>query len=372
MNKTITVIIVNYYSSIDLSICVSSLKKNKCFPMLSIHVVDNSCNREEQSKLELLFRDKSISLHFPKKNLGFAKACNFVYQKTDSKLIFLINPDAFLFEQALDRLISEIQPNNLIAAVGPKIFWDDDALFLLPRSFIFSPLYYFLAQYTSKTMGYLLWLYSLFFRKRSILFWKTESNLLQKNLSGGSVLLRRTLVDKAGGLFDNKFFMYFEDSDLFFRLVKQGYSLKYVPSAKIVHKFSGCARNEQDLKNQYMNTSHKYFLSKHFSHNLLILLAKKFKQSQNNVRWSPQTVFLGEIDLCHKLKIILPETANYLVEWSPSNFFLPAAGQFIQADLFVFSQNVWDIMPEGDNYLRIAPTNKFWIKPIIWHWIKKH
>ncbi|MCU7835191.1 MAG: glycosyltransferase family 2 protein [gamma proteobacterium symbiont of Taylorina sp.] len=369
-NKLITVIIVNYFSSNDLIKTLESLKDNDCYPLVDIQVVDNSCNESEHFVLQQLSQEKDFILHIADENLGFGRACNLVYKSTDTPYVLLINPDAFLLKGALDDLLIPLQENKLIAATGPKIFWTEELDFILPRSISFTPLSFFLNHYPDSLIRRLLWLKSLLFRQGSISHWKTKTPLLQNNLSGGSVLLRRTAVEHAGGLFDPIFYMYFEDSDLFKRLVKHRYQLQYIPSARIVHKFSGCARNEQVIKNEYMDQSSELFYTKYYPDNLLIKLTKKFSRKSASDLWQPELIDLGELSTAGDISISLDKTAEYLVECSPSPYLLPAGGLIFKGDAFHFPHELWDILPTGHIYLRIAPIKNFWITAKVWHWIK--
>lgn len=369
-NKLITVIIVNYFSSTDLVKTLDSLKTNICYPQLDIQVIDNSCNESEQLILQQLSHKKKFSLHIAEKNLGFGQACNLIYNSTDTTYVLLINPDAFLLKGALDDLLEPLKKNKFIAAAGPKIFWSEQQDFILPRSISFTSLSFFLNYYPCSLIKRLLWFKSLLFRRSSIIHWQTKTPLLQKNLSGGSVLLRRSSVDHAGGLFDPRFFMYFEDTDLFKRLVKQGQQLYYIPSARIVHKFGGCARNEQAIKNNFMEQASKVFYAKHYSGNALIAFTQQSSTKSIKTLWQPELIELGELETAGDISIDLPGNKKYLVECSPSMYFLPAGGLIFKGATFHFPGDIWDILPSGHIYLRIAPIDNFWVKPKFWHWIK--
>lgn len=366
----ITVIIVNFFSSNDLRLTLDSLKHNRCFGKTDIHVVDNSNNHIEHEALKVLQQNSPFTLHDIKQNIGFARACNHVYKQTNGRYVLLINPDAYLINGALDSLLEQLETDTNLAAAGPKIFWNDQLDFILPQSINSTPFSFYLHNYPHSLTKKLLWFKSLLFRKSSINYWLSSNPLAQKNLSGGSVLLRRKQVDKAGGLFDPQFFMYYEDTDLFTRLRKKNYKLMYVPKAQIVHKFSGCAREQQALKNDYMAQSAAQFLSKHYPENKLIEFTHNASGKTQGELWSPRLIDFDEQDKANDITIHLNKQTRYLIEWSPSPYFLPAAGKIFTEQVFKFPEDIWDILPNGHQYLRIAPLNTFWVKPEIWHWIK--
>ncbi|MCK5663965.1 MAG: glycosyltransferase family 2 protein, partial [Thiotrichaceae bacterium] len=357
------------FSSSDLLKTLDSLQSNDCYTQLEVHVIDNSCDASESLLLQHLAQKKGFILHLAETNLGFGRACNQLYAATQSPYVFLINPDAYLLNGALDKLLAALEENNHLAASGPKIFWSAQQQFILPRSISFSPLSFFLNHYQNSFAKRILWFNSLLFRKKSIQHWQAQQPLQQQNLSGGSVLLRRSAVEKAGGLFDPDFFMYFEDSDLFKRLVEQGQQLVYIPDAQIVHQFSGCARDQQLEKNEFMAQSSEVFFNKYYAGNKLITWGKSSSAKPSQSLWQAEIIELGHLNSASEVFIQLPKTARYLVEWSPCNFFLPAAGLMLHGKTFQFPTDIWPILPSGHHYLRIAPVKDFWVKPKIWHWI---
>lgn len=368
--ELIDIIIVNYFSSKCLEQSLASIKTNDCFANSIIHVIDNSNDSTELGLLKNLQEKHSFNLHSAQENLGFAKACNLVFSQTDCPYVLLINPDAYLLPNAIDRLLEKLISSPQIAATGPKIFWDDSCNFLLPRSAKYSPLSYCLNRISHPVAQRLLWFKSLLFRRGSLSFWRCKAPRLEKNLSGGSVLLKRELVQEAGGLFDPQFFMYFEDTDLFKRLTSLGHQLYYVPEAHVVHKFSGCARSEQERKNQYMADSEALFLRKHYKRSVFYKICNKLEFETPKGQF-PRLKSLGTLSSPEAIMIPLKKSQHYLIEWSPSPFFLPAAGMEMENTTeFCFPQKIWDILPEGNQYLRISQAKHFWIKPDVYHWVK--
>lgn len=70
----------------------------------------------------------------PAENLGFGRACNLAFDASDSELVLLLNPDARLLPGALDtmRFLTAERPD--LAAVGPRVHWDDSKRFMMPLS----------------------------------------------------------------------------------------------------------------------------------------------------------------------------------------------------------------------------------------------
>ncbi|MFT3982346.1 MAG: glycosyltransferase family 2 protein [Lachnospiraceae bacterium] len=82
-------------------------------------------------------------------------------------------------------------------------------------------------------------------------------------LNGCCMLVKNTIFNRIGK-FDEKFFLYFEDTDFGLRAQEAGKRILYVPDAKMWHKVSSSAGGE-DSKTQvyYMNRNRLYFAKKH-------------------------------------------------------------------------------------------------------------
>ena len=68
--------------------------------------------------------------------------------------------------------------------------------------------------------------------------------------TGGAVFLRREVLDELGG-FDTRFFMYYEDVDLSWRMRLAGYDIVYEPLARVVHRHAGSSDHDSPLVRSY-------------------------------------------------------------------------------------------------------------------------
>lgn len=78
---------------------------------------------------------------------------------------------------------------------------------------------------------------------------------------GACVLFSRKFL-KNVGLFDSKFFMYFEDGDLSWRGQKAGYSFYYAPRAVALHEHTGTAKEGSPLFNHFVGRNRVLILTK--------------------------------------------------------------------------------------------------------------
>ncbi len=252
---------MNYKSAALTLQAVQSVLASSTAGRVRVVVVDNSADRGEAAALAQLLppgTERIVNEH----NAGFGNACNQVYQGAREKYVLLLNPDTRLLPGALGRL-RELCEQEGVGAVGPQIYWDDNLHFLLPPSCW--PLHFCLAPGLSrlhpearvKRLADGLW------RSYQIRVWQAEGPLPVLNLSGGHVLLKREAVERAGGLFDPRYFLYFEDTDLFLRLRKAGYRLWVEPRARVVHYYDQCGKLQWQAKRKHMRASQGMFTEKH-------------------------------------------------------------------------------------------------------------
>lgn len=78
------------------------------------------------------------------------------------------------------------------------------------------------------------------------------------------LLLRRSVIEKVG-LMDEKYFVYYDDTDFLFRCMKKGIALWYIPTARLWHKVSSLTSNDSDFTARYSARNRIYYLCKHLS-----------------------------------------------------------------------------------------------------------
>jgi len=356
MLKTVAVI-VNYTSS-DLALqAVKSVLKSASMGPVKVVVVDNSENSDEAERLRQDL-PRGVALLVSLQNIGFGRACNLAFERFEGDQVLLINPDARLLPGCLLRLQKTLSYSDRIGAVSPHVFWDDDLNFYLPPSI---PLSLFAIQDICDTWepesAASMFLSSVW-RYHSIRIWRSKKPVKVKNLSGGLVLLKRESVQKAGGLFDPRFFLYFEDTDLFIRLRKAGYKLVIEPRARAVHYYDQCGNRETEWKRSLMARSKELLLGKHRkswkSH-----ITKPMALLKTRTRRNVEQHMLAQITSVSGLKVPGHLHRRWLFEISPNRNFIPFAARFGRGPVFDFSNDCWNMLAPGQYFCRLGSPTAF-------------
>lgn len=248
----LTVIIVSYYGLSSLELCIRSVL-NKINPHQVI-IVDNSSLIDIRVMVEkynnLIYIDPGV-------NIGFGAGCNLGSRYAETRLLFFLNPDCIIENWNSQLIYSIIEDNRL---VGFNIINDDNipVMFGGKLPSITTEFFSLLPEriYTSKIMRFC-----------SSVWINNELEYLPiESLIGASILTKKSLFDNLNG-FDENFFLYYEDNDLCFRALNNGYSSIISNAALIRHSWGGSLKSGATNKvtvDSYMYISRNYFFRKYY------------------------------------------------------------------------------------------------------------
>ncbi len=254
----LSIVIVNYNVKYFLEQCLNSvLKAIKGIPS-EVFVVDN---QSVDGSVEML-KEKFPWAHLivNQDNVGFSKANNQAIRIAQGEYILLLNPDTVVEENTFSLSLAFMDQHPEAGALGIKMI--DGKGNFLPESKRGLPTPW-VAFY--KIFG----LAALFPRSKK--FARYHMGHLDKNqnheveiLAGAFMLIRKEALDKSG-LLDENFFMYGEDIDLSYRIIKAGYKNYYFADSSIIH-YKGESTKKGSLN--YVYVFYKamiIFARKHFS-----------------------------------------------------------------------------------------------------------
>jgi GT2 family glycosyltransferase len=223
----LSVIIVNYNSAELLESCLSSLLANKPLCSMEVIVVDNHSTDESVQLTERKFPD--VLLIVKKANQGFACAANHGYDLSRGAYCLILNPDVTILPGSIQTLWAYMDSCKDVGIAFPKLLNPDESL-----------------QYSCRT----------FHTMRTILMRRTplgkifpESKVLRDHLMmdwhhnsvrevdwalGACMMIRKDAIS-GPKLFDERFFLYFEEVDLCYRMKKTPWKVVYNPEATMVH-----------------------------------------------------------------------------------------------------------------------------------------
>ncbi|MCB1986638.1 MAG: glycosyltransferase family 2 protein [Burkholderiales bacterium] len=354
----ISAILVNYKTNDQLLGAIASVLNQKISGSLEVIVVDNSPNDNSGTLLEAQLPN-SVTYIRNKKNTGFASACNQAFARSCGEFILLLNPDARLLPSALSTLSDSLIKHPDAGAVGPRVYWDDDCRFLMPPS-TYPSIRVFFKEATSRLHPRLAGYNSFDFRKKALQAWICAKPLIVEALSGGHILIRRDAILKCGGLFDERFFMYWEDTDLMHRLKKKGYRLYLDPRAACLHYYEHSFSKDR-LISQGWSTYQQKYLQKKISFQFVNWLNKKLPPVR--------TPHIESITANNEKLVfdVPPELRNaWLLELGTTPQLMPAIGHFGSGPTAEVDTILFKRLKEKIYYARLSAPNP---KPdLIYYW----
>jgi GT2 family glycosyltransferase len=245
----LSVIIVSYNVRRFVEQCLDSVQKAAEGLDYEVFVVDND---SADDTVEVIGqRYPWVHLIANHENLGFARANNIAIRQAKGEYVLLLNPDTIVAEPTLREAVSFMDAHPQAGGAGVRMHNGDGTLAPESRRAIPTPWVSFL-----KMLG---------FTKRyymSHLPWDEPGRI--EVISGAFCFLRRKALDQIG-LLDEDFFMYGEDIDLSYRLLKGGWENWYLPQ-DIIH-FKGESTQKSTFR--YVHVFYQamlIFFRKHYSH----------------------------------------------------------------------------------------------------------
>lgn len=245
----LSIVIVSYNVQNYLEQCLQSVKQALDGIEGEVFVVDN---RSDDDSVETVRTNYPwVRLIVNQENMGFSRANNIAIREACGEYVLLLNPDTIVEKDTLREVLGFMEEHPKAGGAGVMMHNADGSLAPESRRALPTPWVSCL-----KMLG---------FSKRyymSHLPWDKPGRI--EVISGAFCFLRRKALDEVG-LLDEDFFMYGEDIDLSYRLLKGGWENWYLPYP-ITH-FKGKSTQKSDYR--YVHIFYKamlIFFRKHYSH----------------------------------------------------------------------------------------------------------
>lgn len=252
----LSIAIVSYNTKEVLLDCLGSVHAHTTAIIFEVIVVDNDSQDGTVAALKAAYPAMGIVAN--PDNRGFARAVNQALAVSRGRHVLLLNSDTIVRDQALATMVAYLDEHSDVGAVSCKQWTGDGHLnqtcFPFPsiRDHLFySALFHRIAPGMQAAAAAT---HAIDCRSSQDVDWA----------NGACLMVRRSLLEQLGGL-DEAFFMYFEDVDLCRRLRREGYRVRHIAEAEIVHLIGRSSGRDPDRLQLVWELSRISYIEKHFS-----------------------------------------------------------------------------------------------------------
>ena len=223
VDKNLSIIIPHLHGFNILDECITSIIQYTNDVNYEIIVINNNSIDGSIEKIKKKFSD--LTIIDSNTNRGYAGGCNLGAKNAMGKYLLFLNNDTIITENAIEILLNEIQINNNISSVQPKIKnYHNKEVF----------------EYAGGSGGYIDYLAYPFARGRIFnTIEKDEGQYEDKKkifwASGTAFLTRKEIFNKIGG-FDETLFAHMEEIDYHWKCLLHKYDIYVIPKSIIYHK----------------------------------------------------------------------------------------------------------------------------------------
>jgi N-acetylglucosaminyl-diphospho-decaprenol L-rhamnosyltransferase len=273
----VSIIVVSYNTESLLARFFSSLHDAiAASPKITFEmiVIDNASTDRSAETIKNLAPKATLVVNA--ENVGFGRANNQALSLASGRFILLLNTDAFIISGRVEDAVAYLEAHSSMGILGAKLVGEDNLLQPSCRFFP-SPLSIFYARFA---------LHRAFPKLPKIddLHWDHATVRICDWVPGCFYLVKKAVIDKVG-LFDPRYFLYYEEVDHCRQTRKAGWDIAYFPFISVIHlggesaKSSGALNSVSKQLTALQVESELLYMRKQYGlfglvgHMLLLLLA---------------------------------------------------------------------------------------------------
>jgi N-acetylglucosaminyl-diphospho-decaprenol L-rhamnosyltransferase len=247
----VSIVIVNWNTRDLLADLLNSVQEHAPAVDSEILVVDNASSDGSQEMVTERF--PTVRLVANRSNVGFARGANQAIRESTGRYILLLNTDMLILEGAIDAQVAFMESNPRCGICGGQLLDQEQHLALsyghFPgiRSLLTDTVLHRLGWGT--TLG-------------CVPAPEQDQPMEVDYVSGADLMIRHQAVEQIG-LLDERFFLYFEETDWCYRATQAGWKVYYVPAVRYVH-LGAASSSDEVYRQEQFHTSLNLFLRKHY------------------------------------------------------------------------------------------------------------
>ncbi len=251
----LSIIVVSWNIQEDLLTCLRSIEENEPSCTFEVIIVDNASTDGTAGMIKKCFSEVKLIINH--ENRGFAAANNQAFELSRGEYVLLLNPDTILHPKSLDILVKFMDSNEDVGACGPKLLDTDGSNQNSVRCFPS-----FRGALHRHTAFKFLGIFKGEYKKWVMYDFNNDKQRDVDQVMGAALMVRRSVTEQVG-VMDERFFMYYEEVDLCYRIKQAGWRIVHIPEAVITHIGGGSSGQIPVSKRIMAMTSLLKFFRKH-------------------------------------------------------------------------------------------------------------
>ena len=223
----LSIICINWNSVEYLKDCITSIYKYTDYISFEIIVIDNASTKGGVDILKEQFPE--IILIKSSKNLGFSRANNLAFKQSRGAHVLFLNPDTRLTGPALNIMLNHLRTLPGVGVIGCKLLNTD----LSVQTSCIQKFPTILNQITDIEYVRLRWPHCKLW-EIDALFLEHPKPTVVEVVSGACLMVKRDVFEQVC-LFSEEYFMYAEDIDLSYKVMRAGFINYYIGDAVVIH-----------------------------------------------------------------------------------------------------------------------------------------
>jgi len=247
----LSIIVTHHKTPILLKICLDSIKESFGAARDNIDYEVIVVDSEAELSVQKLIKEKfpAAKVVSFSKNVGYAKLVNsgIGLSREEGKYLLFINADIIISKNAVEQMVDFIKNHPQVGIVGPQLLGFNNlpqkSCFRFPTIASIAARRIFLGKtnWGKKKLDYFLMNDADFSSPRTV-DW----------LQGSAMLVRKEYAKKVGE-WDERFFLYFEDTDWCRRFWQNGYQVVYLPTTKVFHYYGRASKKWGGVLDAFLN-----------------------------------------------------------------------------------------------------------------------
>lgn len=226
----VSVIYVNYHTSALILDSLKTLVEKTDGVTYEVIIVDNDTEPDLPGRFRTLFPEMELKFVMLKENIGFGRANNEGVKIARGRNVFFLNPDTLLVNNAVGELSDYLDKNPETGVVGGNLT-DEKGMPMLSFRRLLPGINWEINELLNHIPEKIRY-------GRNLIYNYGTHPIEVGYVTGADLMMPMSVVDATGG-FSDDFFMYYEETDLCWRVKKLGYGIKCVPTARIIHLEGG-------------------------------------------------------------------------------------------------------------------------------------